>query len=321
MVIEPAAPRAPGAAGAEPAAAGAAPETAAPGGPGEATPEREFTPQEIDELLGIGGPGEPAGPVGSRRPTPPPRGFKAEGPPVSIKEVEHPAYTGEFSGRPHQVLEIGAGPARIDLGLPPDPAGFLPNADPAGILPANPDLVQVMQTDLNPARPGVSRLDATKPLDPALHGQFDTVLINNPHGYELGPHLPEIAKALRPNGRIIIQGRAGLFRASTEGVNPTFHDLYYDAVTALQEANPGWNPSRGIQELPLDYPASPAPSNPPPEKPGVLPGGLEVRIDLTPGPAKSLTKPAHIMGADFRYTLGDRSGGPNARLIYTKAGE
>jgi hypothetical protein len=217
------------------------PETAAAGGPGE----REFnrSQQDIDEFLGIGGPGEPPGPVGSRRPTAPPPGAKTEGPPVSIKEVEHPAYTGEFGPRPHQVLEIGSGHVRTDLGLPPDPAG---------ILPANPDLIQVTQTDLNPARPGVSKLDATKPLPPDMHGQFDMVLINNPHGYDLRPHLPEIAKALRPDGRIIIQGQAGVFSGQKSGINPEFNQLYQDAAKALQKANPGWNPSRGIQELPLD---------------------------------------------------------------------
>ena len=314
MIIEPAAPRAPGVAGAEPsavsaepAAAGDAPETAARGGPGEATPEREFTPQEIDEFLGIGGPGEPPGPVGSRRPAPPPPGLRAEGPPVSIKEVQHPHFTGG-APRPHQVLEIGSGQVRTDLGLPPDPAG---------VLPANPDLIQVTQTDLNPTRPGVRELDATQPLPADLHGQFDTVLINNPRHYT--PDLAELAKALRPDGRIIIQGRAGQYRASTEGINPEFHELYYDAVSAVQKANPGWNPSRGIQELPLD-PTAPLPSNPPPANPGVLPNGLEVRIDLTPGPANTPTRPAHIMGADFHRTTGVPSGGgPNARIIYTKA--
>lgn len=324
MVIEPTAPRAPGAAGAEPSAAvsepttaGAAPETAAPAGPGGATPEREFTPQEIDEFLGTGGPGEPPGPIGAREATPPPRGFKAEGPPVSIKEVVHPELTGG-APRPHQVLEIGSGQVRTNLGLPPDPTG---------VRPADPNLVEVTETDLTPTRPGVRQLDATKPLDPDLHGQFDTVLINNPRHYT--PDLPELAKALRPDGRIIIQGRAGQYRASTEGVNPEFHKLYWDAVSAVQKANPGWDPSRGIQELPLEYQMTPVPSdappvpaNAPPTNPGVLPGGLEVRIDLTPGPQRVPTRPAHIMGSDFHRTTGVPSGGgPNARIIYTKAGE
>src|SRR5262249_52420194 len=103
------------------------------------------------------------------------------------------------------------------------------------------------------------------------------------------------------------------------GFNVEFDELYQDAVKAVQKANPGWDPKLGIQELPLD-PTAPAPTNPPPANPGVLPGGLEVWIDLTPGPASTPTRPAHIIGAEFHRTTGVPSGGgPNARIIYTKA--
>jgi hypothetical protein len=258
-------------------------------------------PHEIDQLLGTGPPSKPpSGPIQQRPPTAPPPGSLSSGPQVSIKDAQHPD-RGEQTIRPHQVLEIGSGPVQTDLGLPNDP-----------------HLVRVTETDIAPTRAGVRKLDAEKALDPELVGQFDTVLINNPRHYK--PNLPELAKALVAGGRIIMQGRAKLVGNQKEGFNPEFDQLYQDAVKAVQKANPGWSPKLGIEEPSLD-PSAPAPKNPPPAKPGILPGGLEVRIDLTPGPGSKPTKPAHVMGGDFHRTTGVPSGGgPNARLIYTRTG-
>jgi hypothetical protein len=180
----------------------------------------------------------------------------------------------------------------------------------------DPHLVQVTQTDLTPTRPGVRKLDATKELDADLVGRFDTVTINNPRHYV--PDLAKLAKALVPGGRIIVQGRAKTSGNQLVGFNPEFDSMYTEAVKAVQKANPGWSPKLGIEEPDLD-PAAAQPKNPPPPNPGILPGGLEVRVDLVPGPGSKPTAPAHIAGGGFHRTTGKPSGGgPNARLIYWK---
>jgi hypothetical protein len=104
---------------------------------------------------------------------------------------------GHVGGIPHTVLEIGAGPTRTRLAVPEDPT------------------VQVVRTDINTAFPIDMQVDATKPLPEVLHGRFDTVIVNNPHGYR--PSLENLAKALRPGGKIVVQGnlqRNADFRAT-----------------------------------------------------------------------------------------------------------
>jgi hypothetical protein len=109
------------------------------------------------------------------------------GPMVSIPANE--------DGSPPRMLEINAGAKDTDLGLPPDPitGEFV-----------DPNLIDLTRTDYN-ARPGAGQLDANAPIPPTMRGQFDTVFSNNPHGYQ--PDLGNVADALKPGGRIIVQGR------------------------------------------------------------------------------------------------------------------
>jgi hypothetical protein len=110
------------------------------------------------------------------------------GPMVSIPVNE--------DGSPARALEINAGAKDTDLGLPPDPV--------TGKF-VDPNLIDLTRTDYN-ARPGASQLDANAPIPPEMQGRFDTVFSNNPHGYQ--PDLGNVADALKPGGRVIMQGRA-----------------------------------------------------------------------------------------------------------------
>jgi hypothetical protein len=114
--------------------------------------------------------------------------FQRTGPMVSIPANE--------DGSPARMLEINAGAKDTDLGLPPDPitGEFV-----------DPNLIDLTRTDYN-ARPGASQLDANAPIPREMQGQFDTVFSNNPHGYQ--PDLGNVAGALKPGGRIIMQGRS-----------------------------------------------------------------------------------------------------------------
>jgi hypothetical protein len=90
-------------------------------------------------------------------------------------------------GSPAPVLEVGAGPKKIDLGIPPEK-----------------ELVKVTRSDISGAGKPDLELDATKPLDPTLHGKFTTMIINNPYGYVAD--IAELSKGLSPGGKIIVQG-------------------------------------------------------------------------------------------------------------------
>jgi hypothetical protein len=115
------------------------------------------------------------------------------------------------SGDPARVLEIGAGPADTDLGLPPRPGS---STQP------DPHLIDLRRTDVKP-RPGVDYLNANEPLKPEHVGRYDTVIINNPRGYN---QIDNVAQAIRPGGRIILQGRGETFLGE-RGINPDFQKL------------------------------------------------------------------------------------------------
>jgi hypothetical protein len=151
------------------------------------------------------GPGSP--PRGPAPPPSPPRryaGFTAEGPMVSVPATR--------SGAPARVLEIGAGPADTNLGLPPRPGSATA---------PDPHLVEVRRTDIN-ARPGVDHLDANQRLPQEFVGRYDTVIINNPRGYV--PDIENIGQAVRPGGRIIVQGKGETYPGQ-RGINPDFQRL------------------------------------------------------------------------------------------------
>src|SRR5207302_880444 len=74
---------------------------------------------------------------------------------------------------------------------------------------------------------------------PEMKGQFDTVLINNPHGYE--PNIEQLGEALRPGGRIIVQGRGP--------ANKDFDKLF---TTALEIKRGNIPPPKGFARVIID---------------------------------------------------------------------
>ncbi len=213
---------------------------------------------------------------------------KPEGPPVSI-----PANIDPETGKalPAKVLEVGAGKVQTDLGLPPEK-----------------ELVDVTRTDKNidPQRPDVQFLDATKPPPEHLQGKYDTVIINNPHGYV--PDIAEIGKTLKPEGRIIVQGKGNTGKkppAARQGVTPPKADYnWHFQELADSKAPPGYT-----REEPQVGP-SPDPSNP------------NTRLKLTQYdmPAKaSNAVPEKVMGGPFYFTEGLPQGHlPNSRITFYK---
>jgi hypothetical protein len=172
------------------------------------------------------------------------------------------------------VLEIGAGRTNTDLGLPVEPGqGDLSEHDPS--------LVNVDRTDVQKQlRPGVGELDATEPIPPAMRNQ-DAVIINNPYGYTVD--IANIGSAVKPGGRIVIQGRAQLNEATT-GVNK-----HMDAV--LQHVLRG--------ELP----------------PGYELVDIEWLPDVPSGDRDGTPKPPQILGGPFNLTSGRPASWPNVQLV------
>lgn len=167
-------------------------------------------------------------------------------------------------GNPANVLDVGAGSKPTDLGLPREQ-----------------DLVAIERSDINQVAHIQHVFDATKTPPPALLGKMDALLINNPRGYT--PNIAELGKALKPNGRIIVQGRARIGPASpknTKGFNPNFQAL-------------------------IDDPA---------------PAGFRKIIERDQGglPPASANTSADILGGPFYRTEGDQRVWPNARVIFER---
>lgn len=85
-----------------------------------------------------------------------------------------------------QVLDIGTGPAPADLGL------------------GGESVVQIIRTDVVQTFSIDRVLNAEGVLAADLAGSAQAVIINNP--YEYTPNLAELGRAVRPGGKIIIQG-------------------------------------------------------------------------------------------------------------------
>jgi hypothetical protein len=88
---------------------------------------------------------------------------------------------------PPQVLDVGAGAQKTNLGLPPER-----------------ELVAVTRSDISTAGQPDVVLDATQPIPQNLRGRFTTLMVNNPYGYK--PNIGAMREALGPNGKIIVQG-------------------------------------------------------------------------------------------------------------------
>jgi hypothetical protein len=190
--------------------------------------------------------------------------FTAEGPVVRTPV--------DPSGRPADVLEIGAGPTDTNLGLAVEPnQGDLTLHDPA--------LVNVTRTDLQP-RDGVAMLDATEDIPPDCRDQ-DAVVINNPYGYNVD--IARVGQALRPGGRLVVQGRARV-APGMRGTNRHMNELLTQ-VTG-----------------------------------GDLPNGFRVvevvTLPETPiGDSRTTPKPGDIMGGPFQQTSGGPVSWPNTRIV------
>jgi len=111
-------------------------------------------------------------------------GFKAEGPLTSTPLGA-------------TVLEIGSGPAPADLGIGEEP------------------FVRIVRTDIEETFPIDRVVNAEKELAADLVESAQAIIINNPYKYV--PNLEELGKAVRPGGKIIIQGH--------EGANKFFRQL------------------------------------------------------------------------------------------------
>jgi hypothetical protein len=247
----------------------------------EAPPEM-FSPNSTQSTADQGGVGQSATGLADGDDLP----FRAEGPLVQV-----PVRT---DGAPHPVLEINAGAKDTDLGLPPDPVtGDLVDSS----------LIDLTRTDIVP-RPGVGALNANEPIPQDMQGRFGTVLSNNPHGYSPDP--ANVADALRPGGRMIVQGRYP--------ANKDFKTLM-DDVAPLDETP---RPPPGMSVIPemLDGEGKGIPY-----RPGGLPdpsGRLDAE-GLDPSPAGMDADPADILGSGFNKTSGEPTfKGPNARLILEK---
>jgi hypothetical protein len=140
-------------------------------------------------------------------------------------------------------------------------------------------LVEVTRTDVQ-ARPGAVELDAEQPIPPEFWGQ-DTVIINNPRGYRVD--IANIGQAVRPGGRIVIQGRAE--------VTPGMRGINRDMNPILQQVLEG--------DLP----------------PGYRVVDVTVLPDVRGGDPTAVQKPVTIMGGPFQRTTGGPVGWPNTQII------
>jgi hypothetical protein len=194
-----------------------APKGAGGAGKSEPAPAKPGTAKAGPAVGGPKGPqpGKGAGAAPERGPGTPeelfgPGDFKPEELEAAVSEENISAKPGvrvpvSKGGEPAQVLEVGAGPKPTNKGIPEDP-----------------NLIRVTETDFNPSRPGVDFLDGSKPIPPEHVGKYQTVMINNPRGYQ--PNVPELGRALKPGGRIIIQGKArGI--PGQRGINPDFQKV------------------------------------------------------------------------------------------------
>jgi hypothetical protein len=89
---------------------------------------------------------------------------------------------------PHgaEVLEVGTGPSQADLGI------------------GDESVVRIIRTDIEETFPIDRVLNAEAELADDLVDSVQAVIINNPRHYV--PDLDELGKAVRPGGKIIIQG-------------------------------------------------------------------------------------------------------------------
>jgi hypothetical protein len=123
-------------------------------------------------------------------------------PPFSLDDVAawepNPLAEGPLVSSPIDapVMDVGSGPAPANLGIGDESA------------------VQIIRTDVAETFPIDRVVNAEGALADDLVGSAQALIINNPYGYT--PNLEELGRAVRPGGKIIIQGdreRNKYFRA------------------------------------------------------------------------------------------------------------
>jgi hypothetical protein len=176
------------------------------------------------------------------------RGFSAEGPLVST---------------PHDatVLDIGSGPQPAPLGI-------------------GDDVVQIVRTDVVETFPVDRLVDAEAALADDLVGSAQAVIINNPYGFV--PDLEELGRAVRPGGKIIIQG----------------HREANKFVRRLIAKGP---PKGFVQSVDEGF------------DPLTLPAAVQADPDLL---AEVVRR--SMMGGPFRQSSGAKAAQPNVRVVYEK---
>lgn len=218
--------------------------------------------------------------------------------------VEIPA---RESGEPARVLEVGAGPRDVDLGLPLDPHRTAANPNQVDA-----SLVSVTKTDIDTHGGKRVQLDATQPLPPEMRGQFDTVIVNNPRGYPSpqtpGEFIANVGQAVHPNGKIILQGNST--------ANPDFRPMA-EAVTTPEsipkKATPVGTPPLSDERIASDRPLAP----------GYRVSKEQTVVSTAKVRQASPTEPevpAHVMGSDFRRTDDTKPVVPNTRIVIEKTG-
>jgi hypothetical protein len=162
------------------------------------------------------------------------------------------------------LLDVGSGPTPANLGA------------------GDTEAVVIIRTDVV-ERTSVDRvLDATGTLPPDLVGTAQAIFINNP--YEYIPNLAELGRAVKPGGKIIIQGN--------RAANKYFRKLIEQG------------PPKGFVASPEE--------------------GFDPAVDLSGTARADPAKLADIirrnmLGGPFHYTKGGPGGPtPNVRVVYEK---
>jgi hypothetical protein len=196
------------------------------------------------KALAPGGPGWTAGDVDDALA----RGFSGEGPMVS-------------STHDAAVLDIGSGPQPAPLGI-------------------GDDVVRIIRTDVVETFPIDRLVDAEAALADDLVGSAQAIIINNPYAYV--PDLEELARAVRPGGKIIIQGH--------REANKFFRKLVAKGPPKgfVQSVDEGFDPL-------------------------TLPAAVQADPDLL---AEVIRR--SIMGGPFRQSSGAKTAQPNVRVVYEK---
>jgi hypothetical protein len=239
----------------------------------------------------------------------------AEGPILQTEgPVLHmPLHESPLGPQPPSMLEVGAGPADVNTGWP-----VSIQEDPVG------GMIDRVRTDFGTnVREGVESLNGERPdfsqLSRPVEGRMDTVLVNNPRGYN--PNLGELSGALNENGRIIVQGRGKLTPAADIGeLSP---EMRGDLIPEPLPADPRRVQNPNFQNL-LEGAAPEGLTKVGAEPMSWLDEMQEMLQGLMPEPFDPLTPPPpnyvrpDMIGREFWRTDAANNVFPNSRVVYRR---